>query len=270
MRMARRRRRHEEEADRQDRWLVSYADLITLLFAFFVVMYAISQVSESKYRVLSDALVQAFQSQTRASEPDALTEAGRAAVGLERGGIVGSAAAPATPAEERALREALARMRALAGELKGLLDPLVTQGLVRVSETRQGLVIEMNASALFRSGQAAIEPEAVAVLAQVAGRLGGTRSAIRVEGHTDDVPIATAAYASNWELSAARAAAVVRLFVESGIPATRMTAIGHADNQPVEPGTSAQARSRNRRVTITVSAQAEPAGAGAVRRAPGG
>jgi chemotaxis protein MotB len=260
-----RRRRHDEDAERPDRWLVSYADLITLLFAFFVVMYAISQVSESKYRVLSDALVQAFQSQSRPAEPDAQPETPRAPLGTERGGIVGTALGPA---EERALREALARMKVLAGELTTLLDPLVTQGLVRVSETRQGLVIEMNANALFRSGQASIEPAASETLAQVARKLAGTRSAIRVEGHTDDVPIATAAFASNWELSAARAAAVVRLFVESGIPASRLTAIGHADNQPVEPGVSPEARARNRRVTVTVSAQPEGAGAGALRPAP--
>ncbi|MFN7751245.1 MAG: flagellar motor protein MotD [Pseudomonadota bacterium] len=260
-----RRRRSEEDTDRPDRWLVSYADLITLLFAFFVVMYAISQVSESKYRVLSDALVQAFQSQARPVDPDAQADPSRAVVGSERGAIVG--AAP-SPAEERALREALARMKVLAGELKSLLDPLVNQGLVRVSETRQGLVIEINANALFRSGQASIEPTASETLAQVARKLASTRSAIRVEGHTDDVPIATAAFASNWELSAARAAAVVRLFVESGIPASRLTAIGHADNQPVEPGSSPEARARNRRVTVTVSAQAEAGHTGAVRPAP--
>jgi chemotaxis protein MotB len=88
--------------------------------------------------------------------------------------------------------------------------------------------------------------------------LARTRGAVAVEGHTDDVPIATPAFASNWELSASRAASVVRLFVETGIPAARLTAIGHADNQPIEAGGSAEARARNRRVAVVIQAEAGP------------
>jgi chemotaxis protein MotB len=243
------RKRVIDEPEAHDRWLVSYADFITLLFAFFVVMYAISQVNESKYRVLSDSLVQAFQNPSRLPDADNPTQSPRAILGLEQGGIIGPAPGSREEAEMRAM---LAQMKELGAELSKLLDPLVKEGLVRVSETRQGLVIEINASVLFRSGQSALEAEATRTLSEVARVLALTRSAISVEGHTDNVPIATPAFASNWELSASRAATVVRLFVENGITATRLTAIGHADNQPIEPGDSPEARARNRRVTVTI------------------
>jgi chemotaxis protein MotB len=248
------RKRPPEDPESHDRWLVSYADFITLLFAFFVVMYAISQVNESKYRVLSDSLVQAFQNPSRLPDAQSPTNSPRSILGKEQGGIVGPA--PGSPEDEAAIRAMMARMRELGAELSTMLDPLVKDGLVRVSETRQGLVIEINASVLFRSGQSALEPAATRTLSEVARVLARTRSAIAVEGHTDDVPIATPAFASNWELSASRAATVVRLFVENGIPAARLTAIGHADNQPVVPGGSPEARARNRRVAVII--QAEP------------
>jgi chemotaxis protein MotB len=257
------RKRLKEEPESHDRWLVSYADFITLLFAFFVVMYAISQVNESKYRVLSDSLVQAFQNPSRLPDADNPTNPPRSILGQEQGGIIGPA--PGSP-EEAAMREMLGQMKELGAELSRLLDPLVKEGLVRVSETRQGLVVEINASALFRSGQSALEPDATRTLGEVARILAGTRSAILVEGHTDNVPIATPAFASNWELSASRAATVVRLFVESGITSTRLTAVGHADNQPIEAGDTPAARARNRRVTVTIQPVAP--GGGAVPAAP--
>jgi chemotaxis protein MotB len=250
------RKRLPEDPEPHDRWLVSYADFITLLFAFFVVMYAISQVNESKYRVFSDSLVQAFQNPSRLPDAQSSTNSPRSIVGLEQGGIVGPA--PGSPEDEAAIRAMMARMRELGAELSIMLDPLVKEGLLRVSETREGLVIEINASVLFRSGQSALEPAATRTLAEVAKVLARTRGAIAVEGHTDNVPIATPAFASNWELSASRAATVVRLFVETGIAAPRLTALGHADNQPIEPGDSPEARARNRRVAVIIQAEAEP------------
>ncbi|MCE2945503.1 MAG: flagellar motor protein MotD, partial [Betaproteobacteria bacterium] len=250
------RKRPPEDPESHDRWLVSYADFITLLFAFFVVMYAISQVNESKYRVLSDSLVQAFQNPSRLPDAESPTNSPRSIIGKEQGGIIGPA--PGSPEDEAAIRAMMARMRELGAELSTMLDPLVKEGLVRVSETRQGLVIEINASVLFRSGQSALEPAATRTLAEVARVLARTRSAIAVEGHTDDVPISTPAFASNWELSASRAATVVRLFVETGIPAARLTAIGHADNHPIEAGGSPEARARNRRVAVIIQAEPVP------------
>ncbi len=250
------RKRLPEDPEPHDRWLVSYADFITLLFAFFVVMYAISQVNESKYRVFSDSLVQAFQNPSRLPDAQSSTNSPRSIVGLEQGGIVGPA--PGSPEDEAAIRAMMARMRELGAELSIMLDPLVKEGLLRVSETREGLVIEINASVLFRSGQSALEPAATKTLAEVAKVLARTRGAIAVEGHTDNVPIATPAFASNWELSASRAATVVRLFVETGIAAPRLTALGHADNQPIEPGDSPEARARNRRVAVIIQAEPEP------------
>jgi chemotaxis protein MotB len=262
------RKRLPEDPEPHDRWLVSYADFITLLFAFFVVMYAISQVNESKYRVLSDSLVQAFQNPSRLPNASSPASVPRAIIGQEQGGIIGPA--PGSPEDEATIRAMMARMRELGAELSTMLDPLVREGLVRVSETRQGLVIEINASVLFRSGQSALEPAATRTLSEVARVLARTRGAIAVEGHTDNVPIATPAFASNWELSASRAATVVRLFVEAGIAAPRLTAIGHADNQPIEPGDSAEARARNRRVVVIVQAEPEAGQPKLPRPAPAG
>jgi len=259
------RKRLTEDPESQDRWLVSYADFITLLFAFFVVMYAISQVNESKYRVLSDSLVKAFQNPSRLPDAESPTRSPRAILGLEQGGIIGPA--PGSP-EEADMRAMMAQMKELGAELSKLLDPLVKEGLVRVSESRQGLVIEINASVLFRSGQSSLEVEATRILSEVARVLAVTKSAISVEGHTDNVPIATPTFASNWELSASRAATVVRLFVETGITAARLTAIGPADNQPIEPGDTAEARARNRRVTVTIGAISQAATSAQPREVP--
>ncbi|MCA3068929.1 MAG: flagellar motor protein MotD [Rhodocyclaceae bacterium] len=250
------RKRLPEEPESHERWLMSYADFITLLFAFFVVMYAISQVNESKYRVLSDSLVQAFQNPSRLPDAESPSNSPRSIVGQEQGGIIGPA--PGSPRDEAAMRAMMARMRELGAELSTMLDPLVKEGLVRVSETRRGLVIEINASVLFRSGQSSLEPAATKTLSEVARVLARTGGAIAVEGHTDNVPISTPAFASNWELSASRAAVVVRLFVETGIAAPRLTAIGHADNQPIEPGDTPEARARNRRVAVIIQAEPEP------------
>jgi chemotaxis protein MotB len=112
--------------------------------------------------------------------------------------------------------------------------------------------IEINASALFNQGEADIQPEAKKTLADAAKVLGDNEYAIEVEGHTDNLPISTAKFPSNWELSSARASSVVRLFIDQGVIAKRLKAVGSADNQPVVPNDSPEGRARNRRVTITV------------------
>ena len=241
----RRRRKYldQRQSDNHERWLVSYADFITLLFAFFVVMYALSSVSEGKYRVLSDSLVSAFGSKA-----------------IER------IAPPAQPfPQELPLRRISKpsdvpgrqreQMRSMAQDILKVLDSLVRDGQVKVTQSNRGISIEINASVLFASGQAQLQAESGRALQQVAGVLAATEQGIQVEGYTDDAPISTGQFPSNWELSAARASSVVRLFIDNGVAEARLSAIGYGPNRPVTSNLTPEGRSRNRRVTVMILAE---------------
>lgn len=240
------RRRLIEERDNHERWLVSYADFITLLFAFFVVMYAVSSVSEGKYRVLSDSLVQAFRNVTvNARGTQVMVEANAAT--LPR--TVSVRRDAKAEEQRRIVRE---RMRTIARDLSDVLAPLVRDGTVRVTQTAHGVTVEINASVLFAPGDANLEEGAARALRAVAGVLAVTDYPVTVEGHTDDTPIATAKFPSNWELSAVRASRVVRLFVDAGVSPQRLTATGFGEQRPVTDNGTAEGRARNRRVTVLI------------------
>lgn len=243
--MSRRRRQHQEHHDNHERWLVSYADFITLLFAFFVVMYALSTVNEGKYRILSDSMVSAFRNVV-------VNNTGQS--------VVVGAVPPIAPAvthtvdksAEKTKQKQRDKMRNVAKGILDVLAPLVQQGKVRVLETSRGVTIEINDSILFSPGQAMLQPLSVRAMQAIAEVLVPTDFPIIIEGHTDNVPINTVQFPSNWELSAVRATTVLRLFVDAGVGADRLTAIGYADTRPVEPNLLADGRARNRRVTIMI------------------
>jgi chemotaxis protein MotB len=149
-------------------------------------------------------------------------------------------------------------MRNVARELLNVMAPLIEQGKVRVIETSRGVTIEINDSILFAPGQAVLNPLSSKAMFAVAQVLAPTDFPITIEGHTDNLPINTAQFPSNWELSAIRATTVLRLFVGAGIAGERLTAIGYADTHPVEPNILAEGRARNRRVSILIdSSEAE-------------
>ncbi|GHT83613.1 flagellar motor protein MotD [Betaproteobacteria bacterium] len=258
--MARRRKVWEHE--NHDRWLVSYADFITLLFAFFVVMYSLSSVNEGKYRVLSDSLVQAFRN------VDA-TEDGTPAL-LQPVTVVPRAAPKRTASDDEAAkrrRQVSQTMHNMAGAIRRVLQPLTENGQVSVSEGAFGISVEINASLLFSPGDSTLGQEAVTALRAVAGVIAQENFPVLVEGHTDNIPINTFRFPSNWELSAARASSVVRLFIDSGVAPERLTAAGYADQRPVASNTSDVGRARNRRVAIMIesrAAEATPAAPGAI------
>lgn len=240
--MARRKKRIDH--DNHERWLISYADFITLLFAFFVVMYSISSVNEGKYKVFSDSLSIAFSEQPKSSSESKIVspeEQMLKALVDRRTARLGE--------QQRKIQE---QMKKIAGNLGEVMAPMVDKGQVNIVQSRRGVVLDISASALFRAGEAALQPGSVEVLKQVASVLGKESYAIEVEGHTDDIPIATAQFPSNWELSAARASSVVRMLIENGVQAKRLTAVGLASNQPVVPNDSPENRARNRRVAITI------------------
>jgi chemotaxis protein MotB len=241
-----RRKHFEETHENHERWLISYADFITLLFAFFVVMYAVSVVNVGKYRVLSDALGDAFGGRGAASKLD--TSAALAdPEALPLSNIIARKRAEAAKRERE-------RLQLLARKLQSSLAPLISAGRVRITQTNRGVTVEINASVLFDEGDAALAGNARETLQAVAGLLKDDTHAIEVEGHTDTTPISNAAFPSNWELSAVRASTVVRLFIDSGVPERRLAAIGRGANMPLASNGDPAGRARNRRVAITVLA----------------
>lgn len=248
----RRRRKVQDDHDNHDRWLISYADFITLLFAFFVVMYAISSVSEGKYRVLSGSLVNAFKNVSATASMDHMAgpNSSAAAHQLEQ-----QAKSPKVEQERQVARE---RMSQMALNLQQALGPLLKEGKVRVTEGVQGISVEINASVLFAVGDATLGGSAVSVLRSVAKVLATTEYPITVEGHTDNTPIVTALFPSNWELSVVRASTVVRLFQDAGVSPWRLTATGYGEQRPVATNSTAEGKARNRRVTITIDAPVGP------------
>jgi chemotaxis protein MotB len=254
--MARRRRGSQEDRDNHERWLVSYADFITLLFAFFVVMYAISQVNEGKYRVLSDTLSSAF----------------RNIPGSTSGSMVAVNPESPTPlmipfrkpnlgikGDDRQ-RQKSEKLRNMAKEINEALAPLVKEGQVRITEGALGITVDINASVLFASGDAALDVGAISALTAMARILAPTDFPITVEGHTDNTPISTPQFPSNWELSGARASSVVRLFIDNGVDARRLTATGYADQRPIADNATTEGRARNRRVAITIESKTPDVG----------
>jgi chemotaxis protein MotB len=238
------RKKYEEEHENHERWLVSYADFITLLFAFFVVMYAISSVNEGKYRVLSNSLGSAF----RRTAPIGVENS---TIGQETSLRPNQIIIP-RPRQTEALRREKEYMTGIARDILKVLAPLVKEGKVRVTQTSRGVSVEINASVLFAPGEAKLTSVSGQALKAVALLLKDDLHSIQVEGHTDNIPISTAIFPSNWELSAVRASSVIRLFVENGIAEKRLTSVGHGPNQPVGSNETVEGRARNRRVAVTI------------------
>jgi chemotaxis protein MotB len=245
------RRKREEEHENHERWLVSYADFITLMFAFFVVMYAISQVNEGKYRVLSDTLASAFRVVPGNTSGAMVAVNPNAPMPI----AVPIRNLPPNVKTDEKLKRNKERLRDMAKELSRVLAPLVREGQVRISEGALGITIDINANVLFAPGDARLGLEAVRALVAVAEILAPSDFPIIIEGHTDNTPISTAQFPSNWELSGVRASSVVRLFIDAGVDPRRLTATGYADQRPIADNATADGKSRNRRVAIMIESK---------------
>jgi len=237
------RNKREEEYDNHDRWLVSYADFITLLFAFFVVMYAISSVNETKYRDLSASIGSAFGVQVVPATLDETRTVPIPPITRPFG------KKPTNKAEIRKERE---KMTSIGRDLMDVLSPLINEGKVKVLQTARGVNVEISASVLFAPAEARLSKQSEDVLRAVARILKNEPNDVQVEGFTDPLPINSAQYPSNWELSSARASSVVRLFVENGVAEERMVVIGRSANSPIADNATVEGRARNRRVSLTV------------------
>ena len=220
----------------RDRWLVSYADFMTLLCAFFLTMYAA-------------ALARPVEAPATTPTP---------------------VPAPAPVAEpspaELAARAAAERATALRARVETALAPELAAGYLQLIDDPRGLVVEVPEAGAFDVGQADLSREAASMLARVAGVLAGVPNAVRVEGHTDTTPIRTSRFASNWELSTARATRVVAFLIDQGqVAPTRLSAAGYGEFRPRGDNTTVEGRARNRRVDLVLLNEAtalseEPAG----------
>jgi chemotaxis protein MotB len=246
------RRRHHEEAHGDERWLLTYADMITLLMALFIVMFAMSSVNESKFESLQQSLAEAFSGRILGGE--SIQQTG----GSVTADKSNSAAHPQTlspmPSASPQARTEQEDFRRLKAELDRVIEQQGLQRKVEAVIERRGLAVRvMSDGLLFDSGSADVRPAAVPMLRKV-GRVLAVDKAhpFRIEGHTDDVPV-SGRYPSNWELSTARSSAVVRAFMDgTGIAGKRFEAVGRAELEPLKPNTSAAGRSANRRVEIVL------------------
>lgn len=263
-----RRRKHEEHVN-HEAWAIPYADLMTLLLAFFVVMYAVSVVNEGKFRVMSESLIEAFNGSSHTIaplpptrvRPHNITPAIAAPAGQPGSSIVPIAVPiPPHPVPMRggdgheaggnsSQQKNLGRIE---DQVRKALQPLIDRKLVVVRHKPDWLEIEIRTDILFPSGVAQLSDPANAVLRDLASILAGFANPLRVEGFTDDVPISTSLYPSNWELSAARAASVARLFSLSGIAPDRLGIVGWGDVRPIADNATAEGRNQNRRVLVVV------------------
>lgn len=273
------RKKKHEEHENHERWLISYADFITLLFAFFVVMYSVSSVNEGKFRVLSDALIAAFRSSNKSMEPiqvgtDTKSQKQSNVIPMvmdqprsanQKGGEAltdGNDMESKSDGKEKKLGDKLGGLEfiaRMADRIETAMAKLIEQKLIAVRRGALWVEVEINTSILFTSGSANLQNDALPVLKELAMILKDFPNPVRVEGFTDSLPINTVAFPSNWELSAARAASVVHLFSTHGLDPKRLAAIGFAEFRPIADNSTAEGRSKNRRVVIIIleSAQAE-------------
>jgi chemotaxis protein MotB len=238
-----RKKKHPEHVN-HERWLVSYADFITLLFAFFVVMFAVSQVDSKKVGRFTESF-------SKAVGIDVFPQSGES---LLPGGVRAEPAAEEGPADS--LPSELVELKRELAQLSRTAE--VPSGF-EVIERRTELVIRLADHLLFETGDdTPRDPRTIGVIAKA---LRKTALDVRVEGHTDDRPINTSRFRSNWELSTARSTAVIALFAKEGIPAHRLAAAGYGEFHPVAPNTTEEGRKQNRRVDIVVSVAAPAGGA---------
>src|SRR5580704_13187494 len=246
------RRRKPAEHENHERWLVSYADFITLLFAFFVVMFASSQTDKSKAKQISEAVEKALADGKSIGVPPTVAKV--------LGGTIddkgqGNAQMRGPGGAQRSTKESPPPdILELTPSLKSLskeLEDEIKAGKVEVSMEPRGLVVSLKQAAFFPSGTDTVEPSTYPIIAKLAGALKGVTNPLQVEGHTDSVPIHSSRFRSNWELSAARSIAMMELLSSRfGIDQKRIAIVGFADTQPETTDDTPEGRAKNRRVDI--------------------
>ncbi len=254
----------DDDDESPDRWLVSYADFITLLFAFFVVMYSISSVNQGKYNELMSSMGTAFTGGSGAGHlktngsvnPNIKSKAQNQAGSLIK-------PLPLTYLYNEKMRRERESMTTMGIDLSNKLSPLINEGKVRVMQNNRGIRIDINDSLLFTPGSAELAAAASTVLNEIAPMIKDNDRLIQVEGHTDNIAIHNDLFYSNWELSAVRASSVVRMLSDTGVAEARLSALGFGATQPITENNTELGRAKNRRVSIMIlyesSNQKDPA-----------
>jgi len=284
--MPRRRKRSNflDEDDNHERWLVSYADFVTLLFAFFVLMYSVSSVNNIEYENLSEVLEEAFTHKKNEKTVETKVE-----IQPEDSESVATTIEPIVldnpviekkeekeekeqeekeeqeeekeeKQDKKDLSEEILKERRLLQQIsenfEEVLQPYIEKDLVKVIRNDFWIELEMNSELLFVSGEAAFSDRALPILEKIAELVRRMPNIINVEGHTDNMPIDTMRFSSNWELSSARATSVVREFVNYGISPKRLAAIGYGEHHPVAENEGEESRKKNRRVVLVLMSRA--------------
>ncbi|HEY8939655.1 MAG TPA: flagellar motor protein MotD [Cellvibrio sp.] len=265
------RRRREDIHINHERWLISYADFITLLFAFFVVMYSISQVNVSKYRVLSDTFIEAFNqptdSKTNAEPSEQLNPSNDVITPIDMGKTAQNTAdqvpnviADQDPSAQTMSSAATSAEAVSSDELSQISDlvtekfsQLINDQMIQVSSNELWLQIELKDSILFGSGSADASEQAQKIFDEIAVILKNYSNPVQVEGFTDNIPIKSPKYPTNWELSTARASTIVKYLASRGVSPERLSAVGYGEYQPVASNETEVGRAQNRRVAIMVA-----------------
>ena len=242
------RRKPIELDDNPERWLVSYADFITLLFGFFVVMYSISQVNESKYRVLSETLTDIFTEPNRTLEPIQVGELAR-----DNGDQVFDVDDLNYNADSMGAFDKTADLPQLSAQFEDEFSDLIDDEVVQVNSNEYWLQLSFNNSILFPLGSVLPSEFAGDVLGRAAELLVGFNNPIQVEGYTDNIPVRSLQFPSNWELSAARAAAVVKILADEGVRPNRLAAVGYGEFNPIAENETPEGRAQNRRVVLMIA-----------------
>ncbi len=249
-------RKKREEHENHERWLVSYADFITLLFAFFVVMFATSQTDKAKAQQVSESVKKALEGESFKSVVSvilggAIDNKGQG--NAQRKGPGGAVASTVltkrtTEPSNTQVAELLPSLTVLSKEL----DQEIKSGKLQLSMGARGLIISFTQAALFPSGGDAIAPDNVKTIRKIAEAINQIPNPVRMEGHTDAVPIHNSRFRSNWELSAARSIALLELLTSMDVSKDRLSIAGYADTAPVDDNLTEQGRQKNRRVDIII------------------
>ncbi|WP_122665650.1 flagellar motor protein MotD [Pseudomonas viridiflava] len=242
------RRRRPEEHENHERWLVSYADFITLLFAFFVVMYSISSINEGKYKILSEALVGVFNDSERSMKLIPIGEQRPLSVKPAEPLVKDSEQVDAGIGQDTT-----DPLKEIADDVRAGFGDLIKSNQMTVRGNELWIEIELSSGLLFGSGDAIPSDKAFTIIEKVAKIIKPFDNPIHVEGFTDDQPISTSQFPTNWELSSARSSSIVRMLAMEGLNPARMASVGYGEFQPVASNATAEGRGRNRRVVLVIS-----------------
>lgn len=265
------RKKKPEEHENHERWLVSYADFITLLFAFFVVMYSVSSVNEGKYRVLSDSLLSAFKGAPKSVEPIQIGKPSKSPVlnnlqfensasvltmqnkkvNLLNAKVEETIEATIDVSKSSEEKEILLK---IADDVILAMSQLIDLGLINVRKNDLWLEIEIKSNVLYASGSAKLKTSVIPVIKKLASILYNFPNSIRIEGYTDNTNISTNLFPSNWELSSARSSSIARLFELANILSERISVVGYGSTRPVADNDTPEGRNLNRRVVVVIVA----------------